>query len=126
LDSCADGGEIDFINGGDSLESEEFKKVMTADRVSFYTDREAKQELKSRYGSVEIQDENTFNEEVDKILQGNRGNELESPDAAARKLCAGMIFALCKGDSELDTFEIEEIVGPEEGTPGYVKIWDGW
>jgi hypothetical protein len=116
LDSCADGGEIDFISDGGTLESEELQKTLSADKVSFYTDTEAKQELKSRYGSIEIESEDALNEEVDKLLYGTKGNPRESSNPGERKLCTGMVFALCK-ESELDTFEIEEIVEPEGGSP---------
>ncbi len=116
LDSCAEGGEIDFISDGGTLESEDLKKTLSADNVSFYTDTEAKQELKSRYGSIEIGSEEALNEEVDKLLHGGKGNPLESSSPTERKLCTGMVFALCK-EGELDTFEIEEIVEPEDGRP---------
>lgn len=125
LDSCAEGGEIDFISDGGSLESEALKKILSADNVSFYTDAEAKQELRSRYGSIEIGSEDALNEEVDKLLHVGEGTSLESSDPTERKLSPGMVFALQK-DSELDTFEIEEVIEPEDGKPGYVRVWDGW
>ncbi len=71
LDGCADSGEIDFIDDGGALESEELKKVLSTDGASFYTDNELKHELKTRYSDIDIVDEVSLQQEVDALLYGH-------------------------------------------------------
>lgn len=127
LDRCAEGGEIDFISDGGTLESEELKKTLTADGASFYTDTEAKKELKSRYGGIEIESKESFNEELDTLLHRDTNKARESDNVEQRNLFPGIIFALqSPEENKCDTFQIEEIIPREDGQPGMVHIWDGW
>jgi len=120
---------IDFVEGwqADNAIHPNLEKQLEKDQVCFYTDKEARAELRSKYNATEIYTEEVFNEELDNLLHQDANKARESDKVEQRNVFPGMVFALQSlEENKCDTFQIEEVISGEDGQPGMIRIWDGW
>ena len=118
LSGCSEDGSISFTTRDD------FEKTMKINEEDkklprYIKTEETYKELREKFPeSIHVPDFESFNNEVDSILNPRGDSPLESKNKPDREIHEGMVF-VCGGNN-IDTFQIKSI-GENE-----ITLWDGW